>query len=538
MSKFWLALFFLVCTTQEAFASNGIARVRIEIVPDGIQATYSLSKATTKFDFAQADVARDDVFEVLTPDIAYASNAVSSTKPFKRFVLRIKSATGEYDGKYASLRTIGEGRVLFAYTLKGDGNMWDTRMSFALPRGYVRSSTQTRSPDGNVFLGPRSYIKDRGTFTYIAPPNMPPALEGFIAEQFETAIANYTTKLKQGLPSKPVVIAQLSPKLGGFQGNVSVGFVTYLRFPTINWDEITADKIGYFGSFIPHEVFHFWNGGVVDSNGSASWLHEGGAEYASRLITIGDTPATRAALNAELSDNLNRCNWALSQSDNVALDKIGFIPGSIRYPCGMIMMWAADMRVRRDSGGRRTFFDVWADIVARGLARADHSYSVADFDQLVRGTSSAPVESLRLLRDVAGSARFGALIEALKTEGAVIEAASSIDTRRTGVIFHVISLSCEKIPGKSFGYGVTDDVVTLDTHEACGVISGSPTLTHIEAFEINKLTPSDYASLQAKCAANQPLAFRLGDGRTVNVPCTRPLSDAQTAYAVTNGKAE
>lgn len=536
--KFWLVWFLCLCPAIEAHASNAIARVRVEIQPDGIQATFSLSKATTRFDFATADVARDDSFEVVTPDIRYATQSVTSTKPFKRFVLRVRSATREYDGKYASLRTIGEGRVLYAYALKGDNAAWDTRMTFALPRGYVRSSPNDRSPNGNVFLGPSSYVKDRGTFTYIAPPNMPPALAGLIGRQFETAIATYTTKLKRGLPSKPVVIAQISPELNGFEGNVSEGFVTFLRFAAINWDKITPSKIAYFQSFIPHEVFHFWNGGVVDSNGSAAWLHEGSAEYASRLITIGDTPATRAALNAELSSNLNNCNWALSESGNIALDQVDFITGSVRYPCGMIMMWAADMRVRRDSGGQRTFFDIWADIVARGLARPDRTYSVADFDQVVRGESGISVESLRLMRDVASSNRFGAFIEALKAEGAVIEMASTIHTRRSGIIQHIVSLSCERVPGKSIGYGVTDNTVKLDTHDACGVISGSPTLTHIEGFDVNMLTIQNYASVQAKCAANQPLAFRLGDGRTVNAPCTRPLIDAQTAYAITSWKTE
>jgi hypothetical protein len=532
MVRLWLLVACFVFSAVKAQAASPVAQVRIEIVADGIQATYRLSKSTTRFDFAPADIERDGNFEVITPEIQYALGSVTSRRPFRRFVLRVKNASTLYDGKYAPSIAIGEGRVLHAYSLKGALEAWDTRLTFVLPRGFIRSSPATASPDGNVFIGPSSYLKDRGTFVFIAPPDLPVALEGLIANQFETSIATYTSKLRQGLPSKPIVIAQLSSELRGYQGNVTDGFVTHLRFAPVGWETLTPDKLAYFQTFIPHEVFHFWNGGIISSSGAPMWLTEGSAEYASRLITIGVSPDSSADLNHELSKNLNDCSRALGQFENAAFDKVDFIPASVRYPCGMVMMWAADMRVRRDSNSQRTFFDVWADIVARGMARDNRSYSLVDFEQLVITNGGQSVESIRQLREESGPLRFGAFIDALKSEGAIIERASTIHSRRSAIIQHMLSQSCEQLPGKSIGYGLDGDIVTLDTHERCGEFSGRPTLTHIDGFDINQVTPADFAGVQSKCASNLPLAFRFGDGRSVEVVCKRALANAATSYSV------
>jgi hypothetical protein len=533
MFRFWLALICLLFPAIEAQAANGVARVRIEIVADGIHATYQLSRPTKQFDFAEAQIMRDGNFEVVTPNIRYATNSVTSPRPFRRFVLRVKNSTILYDGRYAPSHAVGEGRVVHAYSLKGKPDAWDTRFAFVLPPGFVRSSQNVAAPNGNIFIGPKSYVKELATFTYIASPDVTGALEGLITSQFEAAISAYRSKLKQDLPSKPVVIAQLSGELQGYQGNVTDGYVTHLRFAPIGWETITPGKIAYFGTFIPHEVFHFWNGGLVDSNGSAMWLTEGSAEYAANLVTHGDSATSRTALNDALSRNLNECNGALRQAGNAAFDKAAFIPASVRYPCGMLMMWAADMRVRRDSGGKRNFFDVWADIVARGLSRPDRIYSVTDFEQLIVSDGGKPIEAIRQLRQEEGPARFGAFVEALKAQGATIEQASTVQARRSAIMQHILTYTCQQVRGKSFGYGVNNDgIVTLETHDSCGGLSGKRTLTHVEGFDINQLTSSDFAGLQSKCGASLALAFRFGDGSRADIPCTRPLRDAATTYSV------
>jgi hypothetical protein len=211
---------------------------------------------------------------------------------------------------------------------------------------------------------------------------------------------------------------------------------------------------------------------------------------------------------------------------------LAFLDYSIRYPCGAIMMWAADLHVRKASNGTRTFFDVWRDIVARALSRESREYKTTDFTELVDTQSGQQIEAVRLLREGSGDQRFANVVAALRADGANIENAANTDTRRASVIIHALRQNCQRAPGKTRGFSSNGIVVTLDTHEGCGVLAGSPVVTAIEDFDVAAISAANYASLQTKCAASLPLAFKLGDGRVVSVPCSAPLPDAELAYSV------
>jgi hypothetical protein len=513
-------------------SQKAVARITIEAVPEGLRADFVLSKPTKRFEFATADIARDGNFQVTTPDIQYAAGAVTSPKAFRRFTLLVKQTEQNYDGQYAPLRPIGQGRVLQAYALHGATNQWRTQMRFVLPRDHMRTLPKDKSSTGFVYFGPKSYVKDRGSFLLITPPDFPALAEVVVTPNFEAAIANYETRLAQKLPAKPTVIAQTMVGVNGFTGDVSQSYVTYLRFSPVGWEQSDPQLASYIRGFISHEVFHFWNGGLVSSGGEATWLHEGSAEYAALLIRHGDGAESRVARNAEISSNLTRCYEGLKRQSNPPLDSLPFLDYSIRYPCGATMMWAADLRVRKISNGARTFFDVWQDIVARALRRDDRQYKIADFTELVDSQSGQQVEAIRLLREGFGDQRFAGVVAALRADGANIEMAANVDTRRASVIIHALRQDCQQVPGKSRGFSSNGIVVTLDTHEGCGVLAGSPVVTAIEGFDVAAISAANFASLQTKCAASLPLAFKLGDGRVVSVPCSAPLPDAELAYSV------
>lgn len=514
-------------TSQQA-----VARITIQAVPEGLRADFVLSKPTNRFEFARADIARDGNFQIITPELQYADGVVTNAKDFRRFTLLVTHTEQNYDGKYAALRPLGEGRVLQAYALHGAKDHWRTQMRFVLPRDHVRTSSQDLSPRGFVYFGPRSYVKDRGSFVLITPPDFPALAEASVTPNFEAAIANYETRLAQKLLAKPIVIVQTMAGVNGFTGDVSEGYVTYLRFSPVGWEQPDPGLAGYIRGFISHEVFHFWNGGLVSSGGEAAWLHEGSAEYAAILTRHGDSVDQREARNTEIASNLTRCKDGLERQGNPALDSLPFLDYSIRYPCGVVMMWAADLRVRKLSDGTRTFFEVWRDLVARALARATRQYKIADFTELVDPQSVQQIDAIRLLREGSGDDRFANLVTALRAEGANIELASSADTRRAAVIIHALRQNCQQVAGKSRGFSSNGVIVTLDTHEGCGVLAGSPVIKAIEGVDVAAISAEDYASLQAKCAAGLPLAFKLGDERIVNVPCSAPLANAELAYSV------
>jgi hypothetical protein len=530
----WLLAFLLLPTWSHARSAPEIslANVTITATPEGLRADFVLGKPTKRFEFAQADVARDGNFTVTTPTLQYGERAVTSAKAFSRFTLIVRNSEENYDGQYAPLRPIGQGRVLYAYALYGATDQWRTQIRFILPRDHLRTSQQNRAPTGFVYFGPKSYRQDRGSFFLIATPDFPASAQAMVTTSFTEAITNYEAKLAQKLPSKPTVIAQISPNLRGYEGSVSDDYVTHLRLTPLRWEQPIPQMASWIHGFVSHEVFHFWNGGLVSSGGEASWLHEGSAEYAAILTRHENSVEGRQALNSEIASNLLQCESALQRQGNPTLDSLPFLDNSIRYPCGTIMMWAADLRARKLSNGTRSFFDVWRDIIARAMASADRQYKIADFTQLVDQQSGQQVEAIRLLREVSGDQRFANVVAALRADGAVIDQASNPDTRRAAVIIHALRQNCQQVPGKSRGFSMTNNVLTLDTHEACGVLAGSPVVTEIESIGVGAFSAQDFAGFQAKCAAASPLIFTLGDGRTIAVPCTTALPNADLVYSV------
>jgi hypothetical protein len=235
-----------------ANSQKALARITIEAVPEGLRADFVLSKPTSRFEFARADIVRDGNFRVTTPDVQYADGAVTAAKAFRRFSLLVKQTEQNYDGQYAPLRPIGQGRVFYAYALHGAGEQWRTQMRFILPRDHMRTMPQDVAPSGFVYFGPKSYMKDRGSFLLITPPDFPALAEAVVTPNFEAAIANYETRLAQKLPAKPTVIAQTMVGVNGFTGDVSEGYVTYLRFSPLGWEQPDPQLASYIRGFISH----------------------------------------------------------------------------------------------------------------------------------------------------------------------------------------------------------------------------------------------------------------------------------------------
>jgi hypothetical protein len=117
----WLVLVLLIPSWSFARPSPELPRARITIqaVPEGLQADFVLSKPTNRFEFARADIARDDNFRITSRGQQFANGAVTSSKAFRRFSLLVRHTEQNYDGQYAALRPIGEGRVLQAFALHG-----------------------------------------------------------------------------------------------------------------------------------------------------------------------------------------------------------------------------------------------------------------------------------------------------------------------------------------------------------------------------------------------------------------------------------
>jgi hypothetical protein len=118
----------------------------------------------------------------------------------------------------------------------------------------------------------------------------------------------------------------------------------------------------------------------------------------------------------------------------------------------------------------------------------------------------------------------------LRLAGASIESAPTTQTRMTGVLVHLLRQNCRVSP---FGFSINGTVLTLDTHDGCGVLRGSAAVTAIEGVDLSAITQQAYLGFQAKCRVGGPLKLTVLGGQNLDVPCPQPLADAEAANIVT-----
>ena len=202
----------------------------------------------------------------------------------------------------------------------------------------------------------------------------------------------------------------------------------------------------------------------------------------------------------------------------------------LRYPCGMVVQWLADLHARRASAGTRTVLTAWGDTVrlaqgAGGAYTLDHFWAAAG----MADPASRP-EALRLLLEGTGADRWRNMASALRALGADASWGPGAEDYRATAMFHVLGLACPR--KKGVGWWGEAEGLRLDTDEGCGALAGQPRVTLLEGHDIKAAPQAMFAAVQAKCAAGRPVAFTSVDGKSLEAPCTKPLPAAPEAVTV------
>jgi hypothetical protein len=524
----------LMLFAAEAKAA-GTADVSLAMAPDGVRATYVLDRAVSRFDFAKADVVRSAHFELRTPGLRLEGDAIVSSKPFRRFDLLVRPMTEERDAKYPAHFRIGSGGVVFAPALVGNLDAWLTRLSLRLSPGEIRLPASGDVARGFVFIGPAALRDQSGGVDLVADPATPRWLIDRSRSALSAGLATFTRALGAPLPRKPLLIVRHQGSERNFRiGDVTQGFVTALRFHGAAWerpDELAGKAIQ---SFLLHEAFHFWNGGLAQpAEGTATWLHEGAADYAALLGGLENGVLAEADVRRSLGDSLQRCRQAVQLAGDKPLAEMGFLTNQVRYPCGTLLQWAADMHVRRASGGKRTILDVWGGVIRSAAARPEKSYSLENFYAaagLGNGSAFAPA---RLLVHTGGPQRWTALTDALEALGADIHPVPSQTSRRFALAFHLLRQSCRSLDAsEGFGFWTETSTVRLQSPKGCGNLAGDPRLRSIEGGDPFEMSEETYAAVQRRCARGEAVSILTDEGRTLAAPCAAPLPDAPNDYRV------
>lgn len=504
--------------------------ITIAIESDGAHAVFVLDQDVKSFNFADADVVRDGVVDVITPGLLLNNDAVVGTRPFRRFEIRVLPQAREYDAKYPAFTKIGDGGAVYVPVFNPDPAKWQAKIRTRLRKGQI--GTDGPSQGYFVAVSARYRVRHAG-LTIFTEPTTPRWLVETSATELATAIDYFSRSLGITLPRQPTIIITNTDDGSGFVGDVTAGPVTALRFHGPNLARTDA-LVGRIRPFVAHEAFHFWNGGIANyAHDTPSWLHEGGADYAALLAQRASGALTNDDLDQQLGSALERCQTALQKQGDKAMSQIGFLPNEVRYPCGMVIQWAVDLHVRKASRGARDILSVWGDMVRGAAKTADHRYGLKRFHAAAAIDDPAAFAPIALINDQAGPERWQALSAAFIAFGVDVRHTATPDTRRPTLVFHLLAANCKgRKTGDSYGFFWDGAVLKLQSPQGCGVLAGDPVIKSIEGGDAAFLSPETYAAVQRKCAAAMPVDFETGDGRHLLVPCPSPLGPAPIGYTV------
>lgn len=513
-----------------AAAPKGRADVSAYNTDAGLRLVYELDRPTRQLRLALDESAvRDDTWSVVTPGLTLKDDVVSGEAPFRRVELLVRPMKGERDAVYPAMFRVGRGLVLYARYLHADPALYDTRVRF---RPAAAETVVPREParrEGFVFIGPADALRRQGAFDVVLGPGVPP----WLLDEITDGLRDSSGVFEKALRVKPrraglVMVTYGDEGRGDVVADVTTGGIIAFRFHGKQWAERSPIGEARVRRLVPHEAFHLWNGELAhNAEGTPSWLHEGGAEYASLEAQLAAGHVSEAAAAERLTDDLGRCQRALG-ADSLTSTKrtdMGF-----RYPCGMVVQWLADLHARRASAGTRTVLTAWGDTVR--LAQGNGGAYTLDQYWVATGMADPPSrpEALRLLLDATGADRWRQMAPALRALGVEAAWGPRPDDYRATAMWHVLRLACPQ--KKGVGWWDEAEGLRLDTDEGCGALSGQPRVTLLEGHDIVAAPQAMFAAVQAKCAAGQPVAFTTVDTKTLEAPCTKPLAAAPEAITV------
>ena len=530
--EIFLTLFALVALgwSAEAAAAKGHATARVTLADDGAHVTIRLDRAVSSFRFAQADVVRDGVFVIATPGLVLSGDEIGSADAFRSFTFIVPPQRQEYDAKYPAFYRLGEGAVLFAPAILGHGDDWITQVEFA------GEELRERLPEENfehgfVFLGPPQMVERDETASFVFDPGVPQWLRGVVRETASAALASYREQLGLSLRHVPLVLVKHDPNgTSQFIGDVTDNAVTALRFHGPAWSEPSPGGVGQIRKFVLHEAFHFWNGGLAaHAPGTPSWLHEGGAEYAS-LVTarrLGWVDDMQVA--DQLTEYLDRCRTDLRRRGEPALNQLDVFPASLRYSCGPILQWLVDLHQRQQG---TSVMAAWKEILTRSV-ETGRPYGAADFAAAAQFEALTDLPAISLFLETEGRNRWRELPAQIERLGGKTFFGATAADRSAAVMVHLLRRNCTALTdGQSFGFHTVPGQFLLETPAGCGTLAGDPPIVAIEGEAVGQMSQAVLTSIAGKCERNDPVLLGTVDRQAIAAPCSGRLATLQRKLIV------
>ncbi len=428
-----------------------------------------------------------------------------------------------------------DGRVIYASYFAGLQSAFDTTITFAasptdtvlgLPRSGNTLKVDRTGVGGQqaaniyVYLGPKSQVKQTALATYVIEPNAPKWLQAEIENLAAPSLAFYRSKIGLDLSRKPLIMTTFVPgKTGALVADVTDGPNVAFRFLGDQWSKEDKGALAKVRHTAMHEYAHFWNSHRFrpDGNPTSRWLHEGAAEYWTRLAEA-NLEGRRDSDHVEAA--LNEC------ADRLSVTPLGMTRSNIAYPCGETIQWIADLGRQKEG---KDYFGLWREMFVRADANGG-TYTPAIFRELAGRDKPAVEDAIALIVDRGGIDRWNGLPALVARLGATLETKPPTDEAwRNATVMHVLNGVCTG----SRGFWTEDGWLKLDTGDRCGPLNGDPEVDSANGRHLFTDAKAAFEAVESACKTNGDVTFsRANVSQTWTVKCNRPLSQPPPQFAI------
>jgi hypothetical protein len=502
----------MLFATQAAAAAPPLV-VTVSRAGDGIRVDYDLPAPVAALRLglqAQSPAAN---IRAEGDGFSFRRGEVSAQHPFTHATLIVTPDGREVDSVYPLLLPVeGRGFVLYApYLMPASG---PARLNVVGASGRKRA-VRDDSGSGYVLVGaePQNHRLHRSLMSVGTPDSIRAALD----ERAARLLAFYRERLGQAGGVKPTIILAYSAAATQrpFRGDVTPNGMVFLRIGGDAAHAADPAAIDRYANFLSHELFHLWNRSG-DSRSGNWWLHEGGAEYASWLAASTLWPST-ATMERRLNDAMKTCAIYLGAKPLADLSDIE--ARGVRYPCGALIQWIADVGLRAE--GKGDVFALWKRL--RAVRQTKGSYTPDDFFAALAELAPRALPAAESIVRGSGVERWTRLAETLNAMGAGVEVGPPAPfLLRLAAAKPLVLSAC----GEAWGVGDGEHGLFVQAPESCSAFGDSPVIEQAAGIAPMADPLAFYERVRAVCASGGEVALSLsanGKPRTERVKCSVPV---------------
>lgn len=221
----------------------------------------------------------------------------------------------------------------------------------------------------------------------IVADTLPDRMPGVIVEALEGSLQVLASSLEHSLETPPVLMlaertdvgSGIAFRTGVLDNQIAVEIGGGRLFSD---DPNMMGRVDRFVSrLMVHEAVHLWNGGVVtNSEVLESWMHEGSADLLSWLSLMERGLIDQDYFEGRMTLAFNQCASDLENGPLVeALSRGRY---NTYYGCGAMMNLVVGHAVDAEDMSRG-LFGFWAELIRRGRANEDQTYSTREYFELM-----------------------------------------------------------------------------------------------------------------------------------------------------------